>query len=137
MSSETYSYLYEQILEKGALDIYTEGIFMKKNRPAYKITVLCKEKDLDKFSKLLLVETSTFGVRYQKLKRVMLERKFEKIETKYGNIQIKLGYLNGKLIKVTPEYEDCKIIAKKENLPLIKVFNEINCIISEKFFFNY
>ena len=108
MSSETYSYLYEQILEKGALDIYTEGI----------------------------VETSTFGVRYQKLKRVMLERKFEKIETKYGNIQIKLGYLNGELIKVTPEYEDCKIIAKKENLPLIKVFNEINCIISEKFFFN-
>lgn len=137
MSSETYSYLYEQILEKGALDIYTEGIFMKKNRPAYKITVLCKEKDLDKFTKLLLVETSTFGVRYQKLKRFMLERKFEKIETKYGNIQIKLGYLNGELIKVTPEYEDCKIIAKKENLPLIKVFNEINCIISEKFFFNY
>lgn len=43
----------------------------------------------------------------------MLERKFEKIETKYGNIQIKLGYLNGKLIKVTPEYEDCKIIAEK------------------------
>ena len=122
MSSETYSYLYEQILEKGALDIYTEGIFMKKNRPAYKITVLCKEKELDKFTKLLLVETSTFGVR------------FEKIETKYGNIQIKLGYLNGELIKVTPEYEDCKIIAKKENLPLIKVFNEINCIISEKFF---
>ncbi|MEI3234760.1 MAG: hypothetical protein V8S33_10265 [Intestinibacter bartlettii] len=39
-------------------------------------------------------------------------------------------------MKVTPEYEDCKIIAKKENLPLIKVFNEINCIISEKFFFN-
>ena len=111
MSSETYSYLYEQILEKGALDIYTEGIFMKKNRPSYKITVLCKEKDLDKFTKLLLVETSTFGVRYQKLKRVMLERKFEKIETKYGNIQIKLGYLNGELIKVTPEYEDCKIIA--------------------------
>ena len=93
MSSETYSYLYEQILEKGALDIYTEGIFMKKNRPAYKMTVLCKEKDLDKFTKLLLVETSTFGVRYQKLKRVMLERKFEKIETKYGNIQIKLGTL--------------------------------------------
>ena len=109
---------------------------MKKNRPAYKITVLCKEKDLDKFTKLLLVETSTFGVRYQRLKKVMLERKFEKIETKYGNIQIKLGYLNGELIKVTPEYEDCKIIAKKKKLPLIKVFNEINCIISEKFFLN-
>ena len=134
MSSETYSYLYERILEKGALDIYTESIFMKKNRPAYKLNVLCKEDDLEKFTNLLLVETSTFGVRYQKLERAMLERKFEKIKTKYGEIQIKLGYLNGKLIKVTPEYEDCKIIALREKLPLIKVFNEINCIISEKFF---
>ena len=107
---------------------------MKKNRPAYKMTVLCKEKDLDKFTKLLLVETSTFGVRYQKLKRVMLERKFEKIETKYGNIQIKLGYLNGELIKATPEYEDCKIMAKRENIPLVKVFQEINYLIAEKFF---
>lgn len=136
MSSETYSYLYERILEKGALDIYTESIFMKKNRPAYKLNVLCKEEDLEKFTKFLLVETSTFGVRYQKLQRSMLERKFEKIETKYGQVQIKLGYLNGKLIKVTPEYEDCKIIAHREKLPLIKVFNEINCTISEKFFFN-
>lgn len=136
MSSETYSYLYERILEKGALDIYTESIFMKKNRPAYKLNVLCKEEDLEKFTKLLLVETSTFGVRYQKLERSMLERKFEKVETKYGKVQIKLGYLNGELIKVTPEYEDCKIIAYREKLPLIKVFNEINCIISEKFFFN-
>ena len=64
MSSETYSYLYERILEKGALDIYTESIFMKKNRPAYKLNVLCKEEDLEKFINLLLVETSTFGVRY-------------------------------------------------------------------------
>lgn len=136
MSSETYSYLYERILEKGALDIYTESIFMKKNRPAYKLNVLCKEEDLEKFTKLLLVETSTFGVRYQKLERSMLERKFEKLETKYGKVQIKLGYLNGELIKVTPEYEDCKIIVYREKLPLIKVFNEINCIISEKFFFN-
>ena len=111
-----------------------EEIYKPINRAYCKKFI--KEKELDKFTKLLLVETSTFGVRYQKLKRVMLERKFEKIETKYGNIQIKLGYLNGELIKVTPEYEDCKIIAKKENLPLIKVFNEINCIISEKFFFN-
>lgn len=134
MSSETYSHLYEQILRQGSLDIYTQSIFMKKNRPAYKITVLCKDDELDKFTTLLLLETSTFGVRYQKLQRAMLDRKFQKLKTKYGEIQIKLGYLNGKLIKVTPEYEDCKIIAEREKMPLIKVFNEINSIISEKFF---
>lgn len=136
MSSETYSYLYEQILQEGALDIYTESIFMKKNRPAYKLNILCNEDDIDKLTKLLLIETSTFGVRYHKFEKTMLDRKFEKLETKYGEIQIKLGYLDGKLIKVTPEYEDCKIMAKKERIPLIKVFNEINYIISEKFFLN-
>ena len=132
MSSEIYSHIYEQILKQGALDIYTESIFMKKNRPAYKITVLCKEKELDKFTKLLLVET--FGVRYHKLERTVIDRKFERINTKYGDIQIKLGYLNNKLIKATPEYEDCKIMAKRENIPLVKVFQEINYLIAEKFF---
>lgn len=118
------------------MDIYTESIFMKKNRPAYKINILCNKDDIDKLTKLLLIETSTFGVRYHKFEKTMLDRKFEKLQTKYGEIQIKLGYLDGKLIKVTPEYEDCKIMAKKERIPLIKVFNEINYIISEKFFFN-
>ncbi|MGM9530250.1 nickel insertion protein [Intestinibacter sp.] len=134
MSSELYSYLYEKALAEGALDIYTESIFMKKNRPAYKVTIICNEEDIDKFTELLLVETSTFGVRYQKFNRSTLYRRFSKINTKYGDIQIKLGYLNGKLIKVTPEYEDCKMMAKKENIPLNQIFNEINSIINEKFF---
>jgi len=134
MSSEMYSYLYEKALAEGALDIYTESIFMKKNRPAYKVTIICNEEDIDKFTELLLVETSTFGVRYQKFNRSTLYRRFSKINTKYGDIQIKLGYLNGKLIKVTPEYEDCKIIAKKENISLNQIFNEINSIINENFF---
>lgn len=134
MSSEIYSYLYEKLLSQGALDVYTESIFMKKNRPAYKISILCKEGELNKFIKLLLEETSTFGVRYQKLNKAMLDRSFDKIKTKYGEIQIKLGYLNGKLIKVTPEYEDCKIMANKKNIPIKKVFDEINSIINENFF---
>lgn len=134
MSSEVYSYLYEKALAEGALDIYTESIFMKKNRPAYKVTIICNEEDIDKFTELLLTETSTFGVRYHKLERATLNRKFSKINTKYGDIQVKLGYLNDKLIKVTPEYEDCKIIAKQENISLNKVFVEINSIINEKFF---
>ena len=134
MSSEIYSYLYEKILSEGALDIYTETIYMKKNRPAYKINVLCLEQDLDKFTELLLKETSTFGVRYHKFNRRLLDREFTKINTKYGDVQVKLGYLNNKLIKVTPEYEHCKKIAEKENITLNKIYTEINAIINEKFF---
>ena len=54
MSSEIYSYLYEKVLEEGALDIYTESIYMKKNRPATKVCILCQESDLDKFIEILL-----------------------------------------------------------------------------------
>lgn len=134
MSSEVYSYLYERILSEGALDIYTESIFMKKNRPAYKLTVICNEEDLDKLSEIILAETSTFGVRYHKFERSMLEREFQRLDTPYGTIQIKLGYLNGELIKVTPEYEDCKKISINEKISINKVYSKINSIITEKFF---
>ena len=132
MSSEVYSYLYEKVLEEGALDIYTESIYMKKNRPATKVCILCQESDLDKFIEILLTETSTFGVRYNIYNREELKRKFEIIDTKYGKIKVKLGYHNNKLIKATPEYDECKIIAKNYNISLNEVFFEINCIIKQK-----
>lgn len=132
MSSEVYSYLYEKVLEEGALDIYTESIYMKKNRPATKVCILCQDSDLDKFIEILLTETSTFGVRYNIYNREELKRKFEIIDTKYGKIKVKLGYHNNKLIKATPEYDECKIIAKNYNISLNEVFFEINCIIKQK-----
>ena len=108
---------------------------MKNNRPATKLFILCKEEDLDKFIEILLTETSTFGVRYIKYKREELSRKFEKIQTKYGDVKVKMGYFKGKLIKVTPEYEECRIIAQKYGITLNEVFFEINCIIKEKISF--
>ncbi len=133
MSSEIYSYIYEKILDDGALDIYTESIYMKKNRPATKVSILCEENDLEKFVEILLLETSTFGVRYQKYNRKVLKRRFEKLSTEYGEISVKLGYYNGKLLRVTPEYEDCKIISKNTGIPLQQLLYKINYILSKKF----
>ena len=96
MSSEVYSYIYEKFINDGALDIYTQSIYMKKNRPAIKLCILCKEDDLNKFIDLMILQTSTFGIRYSKYNRVTLDRKFTKIETEYGKITVKLGYYNGK-----------------------------------------
>lgn len=133
MSSEIYSYLYEKILDYGALDIYTESIYMKKNRPSTKISILCNEDDLEKFVEILLIETSTFGIRYHKYNREKIDRKFIKIQTSYGEITAKLGYYKGKLIKVTPEYEDCKIASKNTGIPLQQLLYKINCMLNEKF----
>lgn len=132
MSSEIYSYLFEKIMDEGALDVFTESIFMKKNRPAYKISILTKEEDLNKFIELLLTETSTFGVRYKEYNRAKLDRKFIEIDTYYGKIKIKLGYYNGKLIKAKPEYEQCKLISKKLNIPIKEVYNKINASLDEE-----
>lgn len=136
MSSEIYSYLYDVILKKGALDVYTQSIHMKKNRPATKISILCDEDKLQEFIDLLLMETSTFGVRYNKLHREKLKRKFSIIDTPYGEVNVKIGYHKGEIIKVTPEYEDCKLISNEKQIPLYKVFNEINYIIKEKITLN-
>ena len=132
MSSEIYSYLFEKIMDEGALDVFTESIFMKKNRPAYKISILAKKKDLNKFIKLLLTETSTFGVRYKEYNRAKLDRKFIEVDTIYGKVKVKLGYYNNKLIKLKPEYEQCKLISKTLNIELREVYNEINKSINEK-----
>ena len=132
MSSEIYSYLFEKIMNEGALDVFTESIFMKKNRPAYKISILTKEEDLDKFIEILLIETSTFGVRYRKYNRTKLERKFIDLSTDYGIMKIKLGYYNGKLIKAKPEYEQCKLISKELNIPIKEIYNKINIAIYEE-----
>ncbi|EQJ20203.1 DUF111 family protein, partial [Clostridioides difficile] len=106
---------------------------MKKNRPATKVSILCNESDLEKFIKILLLETSTFGVRYNAYNREILERKFVKLDTKYGVVTVKLGYYKGKLVKATPEYNECKTIAKNEDIPIKKVFADINFRIKEEF----
>ena len=137
MSSEIYSYLYDKLLDLGALDVYTENIYMKKNRPAIKLSVLCNESKLNDIIKYIMIETSTFGVRYNKYNREILFRKFEKFTCEYGDITLKLGFYKGELIKVTPEYEECKRIAKELNLPLIKVYENINYLIKNKFIKSY
>lgn len=137
MSSEIYSYLYDKLLDLGALDVYTENIYMKKNRPAIKLSVLCNESKLNDIIKYIMIETSTFGVRYNKYNREILFRKFEKFTCEYGDITLKLGFYKGELIKITPEYEECKRIAKELNLPLIKVYENINYLIKNKFIKSY
>lgn len=126
MNSEIYSYLYEKVLQMGALDVYTESIYMKKNRPAVKLSVICEKEKLDEIIEFILNETTTLGVRYNKLHRRILERKVVKIKTKYGNVSIKLAYYNGRLIKYAPEYEECKVIADNFKVSLRTVYEDIN-----------
>jgi len=126
MNPEIYSYLIPKALEKGAKDIFLTNIVMKKNRPGIKINLLCDEDKSEIFEKLLFEETTTLGLRKTKVEKVKLKRKFQKVSTIYGDISIKLCYSNSEIIKYAPEYEECKILAEKNSVPIRKVFEEAN-----------
>lgn len=132
MNPEIYSYLFPKLLDNKALDVFVTPIIMKKNRPANILSVLCNEETLEQLEEILFTETSTLGIRKYKVERAELERTFEKTYTKHGPVTVKYAFRNGKLLKFTPEYEECRIIAEKTNTPLIQIVNEIRAEIENK-----
>lgn len=122
MSPEITGYVVEKLFAHGALDVFLTPIFMKKGRAATKVTVLCHADCRDVLIEQLLTETTTFGVRVFSATRVKLHRDFIEIETQWGAIQAKRGYLNGALIKTVPEYEACKRVAEANNVPIRDVY---------------
>ena len=125
MNPEIYSYLFPKLFDNKALDVFVTPILMKKNRPANILSVLCNEEMAGQLEEILFTETSTLGIRKYKVEREELQREFKNITTRYGMITVKYAFRNGKLLKFTPEYEDCRLIAEKTNIPLIQIINEI------------
>lgn len=124
MNPELYDYTMERLFNSGAMDVFLTPIIMKKGRPGIKLSVLCSESLENKLTDILLRETTTLGVRKYKAQKTMLKRENSKVNTKYGEIRIKSSLLNGKIIKIKPEYEDCKRIAKEKDLPINLVYEE-------------
>lgn len=124
MNPEHFEYFMERALEKGALDIYFTPILMKKTRPAVVLTVLCKSDAEEALKSLIFTETTTLGIRRRVVERHSLARNEEYVDTKFGRVKVKLSYLNGDLVKIKPEYENCKDAALKNNVPLKTVIDE-------------
>ena len=111
-------------LAAGALDVFHTPIQMKKNRPGVLLTVLCAEAESDKFSELMLRETTAFGVRRTIAERRKLQREFATVKTKFGNVTVKLGKLNSKVVQAAPEFESCKKLAAQKKVPLKQIYEE-------------
>jgi len=124
LSPQIIGYLFEKLLKAGALDVWTLPIQMKKSRAGILLNVLIKEKDMKAIEGIIFAETTTFGIRHYPVQRDILDRRIKKVKTKYGIIRIKTGVLNGKLMSVSPEYEDCRKISEKKNIPLKKIYQE-------------
>ena len=95
---------------------------MKKSRPGVLLTVLCAVADADKFSELLLRETSTFGVRRYTAERRKLRREYVTVQTPHGAVTVKVGKLNGKILQGAPEFESCRKLAELAKVPVRQVY---------------
>jgi uncharacterized protein (DUF111 family) len=124
MNPELYEAAMDSLFKAGALDVYLSPIIMKKSRPASKISVLSTERSRDIMTQVLLQETSSFGVRYYKVGRTVLERDIKSVKTSYGPIKIKIGKLNGRTLQASPEYEDCKKTSKTKKVPVRNIYDE-------------
>ena len=120
-SGEILGYTSEKLFENGALDVFYTPIFMKKNRPAYRLSVVCRKEDMFKLQNIIFKETTTIGIRYRFESRTELVREFVEIDTRYGKIKAKKVTNNGETY-VYPEYESMKELAEKNNITLKELY---------------
>lgn len=120
-TGEFLGYTQELLFKNKALDVFFTPIYMKKNRPAYRMTVVCKKEDINKLQKIIFRETTTIGIRYRYEYRKVLKREIVEIDTKYGKIKAKKVINDGEEY-IYPEYETVKEIALKNNIPLKNLY---------------
>jgi pyridinium-3,5-bisthiocarboxylic acid mononucleotide nickel chelatase len=125
MNPQIFEYVMERLFRAGALDVFLTQIIMKKGRPGVKMTVLCDEKQRENLISIILKETSTIGLRFYETKRKVMQREIKTVESKFGHVRVKISKSGDTILKTVPEYEDCKKIAKKLNLPLIEILKKI------------
>jgi len=123
MNPQIYGYFLERALAAGALDVYTTPVQMKKNRPGTLLTVLCKPQDANALTSLIFAETTTFGVRTTAAQRRILPREHVSVSTTFGDVRIKLSRVNGRILHISPEFDDCRKLAVEKNVPLQQVIN--------------
>lgn len=111
LSPQILGHVMEKALAAGAMDCWFTPIQMKKNRPATKVSILCTSADEERFLDLLYRETSTIGVRIQRMERRALERESRTVSTEFGDVSIKTAYIDGKAVNSQPEFEDVKAVA--------------------------
>ncbi len=125
LSPQVFGYLFDILLNVGALDVFTQSVMMKKSRPGILLTVICAVDKIDVCEEIIFRETTTLGIRQSIQKRSILEREIKIVKTQYGEVRVKIATQgkgeNKTIINVHPEYEDCAAIALKFNQPLTTI----------------
>jgi uncharacterized protein (TIGR00299 family) protein len=124
MNPQIFGYLLEKALAAGALDVFAVPVQMKKSRPGMLVTILCKPEEEGKFQEMLFAETTTLGVRSHLVERRALPRESVKVQTKFGEVRVKVARSEGRARHASPEFDDCRKLAEEKNVPLHEVMEQ-------------
>lgn len=122
MDAESFAFACEILRENGALDVFSHSIYMKKGRIGFELNILCKSEDAKKLKELIFTHTTAIGVREIDVVKTELKRKFVSVETKFGDIRLKIS---GDDEKAKPEFDECKSAALAHKTSIFQVKKEI------------
>ncbi len=115
-SGESLGYVMERLFQEGARDVHYTPVFMKKNRPAWQLNVICAKEDAEKLENLIFTETTTIGIRRMLMERRILKREEKKVKTSLGEAEVKICTLPDGSERIYPEYESTVKLAKKNHV---------------------
>jgi uncharacterized protein (TIGR00299 family) protein len=124
MNPQFYDFLMERLFEMEVREVFLTPILMKKSRPATLLTVICTSERLSSVIEFLMKETTTLGIRWREEERSCAEREMLNLQTRYGKVRFKLAQWEGKVVNLSPEYEDCRRLALKKKVPLKDIYEE-------------
>jgi uncharacterized protein (DUF111 family) len=124
LAPEVAAYVLERLLTEGAQDAWLTPIVMKKGRSAVTISALCAPDRVEALRDLLFRETGTLGVRASKVEKRALARESITVATSHGSVSVKIGMLGDRVVSVSPEFDDCALVAREADVPLKDVYDD-------------
>jgi uncharacterized protein (TIGR00299 family) protein len=131
LPGEVVGYATAQLMAAGALDAFVTPVLMKKNRPGVIVTAICQEADIPAMEEILFRETTTLGIRRYPVGRHKLQRRAVEVETPFGRVRGKLGWLEGRPPQFSPEYDDCARVAAERGQALRDVYQAAHAAYAE------
>jgi len=125
MSPQLYEHVFARLFEAGALDVWLSPAQMKKNRPGNILAALCRPAQEAAMTGIIFGETTTLGLRRQLVERRSLARQVREVTTRFGVARVKAALLDGKVLRLMPEYDDCRRLAQESGVPLRDVLIEV------------
>lgn len=124
MNPQFFEPLLDRLFEAGALDAFLSPVIMKKSRPGNTLTVLAEHARADALASVILANSTTFGVRGYTVSRWKLRRDFISVSTTHGSVRVKRGWQGGRIMILSPEFDDCRRLAQAAGVPIRLVYDE-------------